>query len=90
VLAPILTVFVRLYQWVLRPVIGANCRFEPSCSNYAIEALRRHGGLRGAGLAGRRVLRCNPWVAGGFDPVPCDPNHACNAQTGALRRWMRL
>ena len=66
----VLVLFVRLYQWTLRPFIGAHCRYEPSCSHYAIEALRRHGPVRGAGLAAARVLRCTPWHAGGFDPVP--------------------
>jgi uncharacterized protein len=61
---------VRAYQWTIRPVIGANCRFWPSCSDYAIEALRTHGALRGGGLAARRILRCNPWCEGGYDPVP--------------------
>jgi putative membrane protein insertion efficiency factor len=61
---------VRLYQWVLRPVLGPNCRFSPSCSDYALEALRVHGAIRGTGLAARRVLRCNPWCACGYDPVP--------------------
>jgi putative membrane protein insertion efficiency factor len=65
-----LAVGVRAYQWTIRPVIGDNCRFEPSCSHYAIEALERHGALRGAILAGRRILRCNPWHEGGYDPVP--------------------
>jgi uncharacterized protein len=70
-MSTILVLLVRLYQWTLRPFIGAHCRFEPSCSDYAVEALRTHGALRGAGLAGSRVLRCNPWSAGGLDPVPC-------------------
>lgn len=61
---------VRTYQWTLRPLIGANCRFHPSCSDYAIEALRTHGAARGALFAGKRILRCNPWHAGGVDPVP--------------------
>ena len=61
---------VRAYQWTIRPIIGAHCRFEPSCSHYAIEALRIHGAAHGSLLAARRVLRCNPWHAGGFDPVP--------------------
>jgi putative membrane protein insertion efficiency factor len=61
---------VRLYQWTLRPLIGANCRFHPSCSDYAVEALRRHGAVRGGALAVWRILRCNPWSAGGYDPVP--------------------
>jgi len=64
---------VRAYQWTIRPLIGANCRFEPSCSDYAIEALTTHGAWRGGLLASRRILRCNPWVAGGADPVPACP-----------------
>ena len=69
---------VRAYQWTVRPVIGANCRFFPSCSDYAIEAFRGHGALRGGGLAARRILRCNPWHEGGYDPVP-----ACGCRTEA-------
>jgi putative membrane protein insertion efficiency factor len=62
---------VRLWQWTLRPLLGPNCRFVPSCSDYAIEAIERHGAIRGTRLAAGRILRCNPWCAGGFDPVPC-------------------
>jgi putative membrane protein insertion efficiency factor len=65
-----LTGAVRLYQFTLRPVLGANCRFTPSCSDYALQALRTHGALRGTALAAGRVLRCNPWCEGGHDPVP--------------------
>ena len=61
---------VRVYQWTIRPLIGANCRFWPSCSEYAAEALCIHGALRGSALAAKRILRCNPWHEGGFDPVP--------------------
>ena len=61
---------VRVYQWTLRPVLGSNCRFDPSCSEYAAEALRVHGASRGGVLALRRVLRCHPWNEGGADPVP--------------------
>jgi putative membrane protein insertion efficiency factor len=61
---------VRAYQLTIRPVIGAHCRFWPSCSDYAIDALRQHGAVRGGALAARRVLRCNPWHEGGWDPVP--------------------
>lgn len=68
--AAVLTGAVRVYQWTIRPVIGAHCRFEPSCSHYAIAALGRHGALRGSALAGARILRCNPWHPGGADPVP--------------------
>ena len=61
---------VRGYQWFVRPLIGANCRFLPTCSDYAIGALCTHGALRGGVLAGKRILRCNPWHEGGYDPVP--------------------
>ncbi|WP_207540644.1 membrane protein insertion efficiency factor YidD [Sabulicella rubraurantiaca] len=58
------------YQWTVRPVIGCNCRFLPSCSDYALEAIAKHGALRGSVLSTRRILRCNPWHPGGLDPVP--------------------
>lgn len=61
---------VRAYQIVLSPHLGASCRFEPSCSNYAIEALRIHGARRGIVLALKRLLRCRPWGSSGYDPVP--------------------
>jgi putative membrane protein insertion efficiency factor len=68
--AGVAVALVRTYQWTLRPLIGANCRFCPSCSDYAVDAFRAHGALRGGGLAARRILRCHPWNPGGFDPVP--------------------
>jgi len=61
---------LRGYQLLLSPMLGPRCRFYPSCSNYAIEALRVHGAARGSWLAARRVGRCHPWNAGGLDPVP--------------------
>ncbi len=64
---------VRAYQWTIRPVLGPACRFHPGCSDYAIEALARHGALRGSALAAKRILRCNPWNEGGYDPVPPVP-----------------
>lgn len=79
-----LVLLVRVYQWTLRPFIGAHCRFEPSCSHYAIEALRRHGSVRGVALAGSRVLRCNPWTAGGHDPVPLTAGSGCRCHSKAI------
>jgi uncharacterized protein len=61
---------IRLYQWTVSPLLGARCRFYPSCSQYALEAITRFGVLRGGWLAARRLARCHPWHAGGFDPVP--------------------
>ncbi|MBV8741774.1 MAG: membrane protein insertion efficiency factor YidD [Sinobacteraceae bacterium] len=63
-------ILIRLYQWTLSPLLGQNCRFYPSCSNYALEAVRRFGVLRGGWLAARRLSRCHPWHPGGLDPVP--------------------
>jgi hypothetical protein len=61
---------VRAYQYLLRPMLGANCRFAPSCSDYALEAIERHGAWKGSWLAVRRILRCHPYHPGGYDPVP--------------------
>jgi uncharacterized protein len=61
---------IRGYQWTISPFLGPCCRFEPSCSEYALEAVDRFGLLRGGWLAVRRIGRCHPWHPGGFDPVP--------------------
>jgi putative membrane protein insertion efficiency factor len=61
---------LRGYQYAIRPLLGSNCRFFPSCSDYAREAIERHGALKGAWLTVRRVARCHPYHPGGFDPVP--------------------
>lgn len=61
---------VRVYQWLLSPLLGPRCRFHPSCSHYAVEALQRHGAIRGSGLALHRIVRCHPLNPGGLDPVP--------------------
>ena len=61
---------IRLYQLSLRPWLGHHCRFYPTCSDYAAQAIQAHGSLRGGLMAMRRVLRCHPWHAGGLDPVP--------------------
>lgn len=66
----ILIFFFRLYQMTISPLLGKHCRFYPSCSNYAIEAVSRHGWWRGLWLAGKRLLKCQPLCPGGYDPVP--------------------
>ena len=61
---------IRGYQYVAPPLLGANCRFYPSCSDYAFEANERHGAARGTWLAVKRIGRCHPYHPGGYDPVP--------------------
>ena len=64
---------ILLYRWFISPLIGPRCRFYPSCSSYAIEAIEQHGCVKGGWLALRRLGRCHPLRAGGYDPVPvCD------------------
>ena len=65
-----LLLLVQFYRYAISPWLGPNCRFEPTCSNYAIEALREHGAFRGSALAARRIARCHPWGGSGYDPVP--------------------
>lgn len=65
-----LLLVLRAYQYTLRPLLGANCRFYPSCSDYSREAIERYGAARGSWLAARRIARCHPYHAGGYDPVP--------------------
>ena len=69
-IADSLRVVLRGYRWFISPLLPAACRFYPSCSHYAEEALARHGALRGGWLAARRICRCGPWHPGGPDPVP--------------------
>jgi len=66
----LLVILIRGYQQFISPFLGPRCRFYPSCSHYALDALQNHGLLRGGGLAVWRLLRCGPWTSGGFDPVP--------------------
>lgn len=68
-----LIVLVRAYRLLLSPWLGNACRFEPTCSVYAIDALERHGAAAGTALAMGRIARCHPWCAGGHDPVPAQP-----------------
>ena len=66
----LLMLLVRGYRFWFKPWLGNTCRFEPSCSAYALQALKQHGAARGAALAGWRLLRCHPWCEGGCDDVP--------------------
>ena len=65
-----LLLLVAIYRFAISPLLGANCRFSPTCSAYAIEALRQHGAFRGSAMAARRIARCHPWGGSGYDPVP--------------------
>lgn len=69
-IASVLRGLIRVYQLTIAPLFAGSCRFEPSCSRYAAEAIARHGAARGVWLALRRVARCNPWGGAGYDPVP--------------------
>ena len=62
--------FLRAYRALISPLYGQVCRYHPSCSAYALDAVREHGSVRGGWLAARRLARCHPWAAGGYDPVP--------------------
>lgn len=66
----LLLLLLRAYKLGISPLLGQNCRFYPSCSDYAREAIASHGAVKGSLLAGRRLCKCHPWHAGGFDPVP--------------------
>lgn len=68
--ARLLLMFVRAYQYVLSPYFGTQCRFTPTCSHYAADALTRYGAIKGSALTVHRLCRCHPWNPGGYDPVP--------------------
>jgi len=73
---------IRIYQLAISPLLPPSCRYQPSCSAYAIEALQRHGLLRGAWLTLRRLGRCHPWGGSGYDPVPDAPGRDDGAAKG--------
>lgn len=66
----VLIFFIRIYQYTLSPYIGRSCRYVPSCSVYSIEAIQKHGPIKGGWLAVKRVSSCHPWGGSGYDPVP--------------------
>jgi hypothetical protein len=61
---------IKIYQWVISPWLGPKCRFTPTCSNYALEAFKKHGVFKGFWLTVKRISRCHPWGGHGYDPVP--------------------
>jgi putative membrane protein insertion efficiency factor len=61
---------LKAYQYAISPLLGRNCRYFPSCSDYAVEAVEKHGAMKGGWLGAKRVCRCHPWHPGGYDPVP--------------------
>ena len=69
-----LLALVQLYRVAFSPWLGANCRYEPTCSEYAMQALREHGAFKGSWLAAKRIGRCHPWGGSGYDPVPRKKN----------------
>ena len=66
----ILIGLIKFYQYSISPLIGANCRYTPTCSHYSIDAVKKHGPLKGGWLSLKRFLSCNPWGGSGYDPVP--------------------
>jgi putative membrane protein insertion efficiency factor len=69
---------IKIYQKLLSPLLGQNCRFHPTCSEYAVEALTLHGPLRGSFLSVKRIIKCNPWGGSGIDNVPGGNKHGCD------------
>lgn len=76
---------IQLYRLTLSPFVGWHCRYDPTCSQYALEALSKHGALRGSWLAARRIARCHPWGGWGYDPVP-DPAARRDERHGRCER----
>lgn len=71
---------IRVYRWLLSPWVGNQCRFHPTCSHYAEEAINRYGAIKGGYLMCARLIKCHPWHPGGFDPVPGSPD--CESPDG--------
>ena len=78
----LLLLLIKLYKLAISPLLGQNCRFYPSCSAYAHEAVRTYGAVKGSLLAGRRLCKCHPWHAGGVDLVPPAHSYVTHPKTG--------
>jgi len=78
----LLIALVRFYRFAFSPWLGSSCRFEPTCSAYALQALEAHGAAAGSALVVARLARCHPWCAGGHDPVPAEPPRLFTALLG--------
>lgn len=74
----ILSLPIRAYRLIFSPWVGFNCRYQPTCSAYALEALQKHGAFKGGWIAAKRIARCNPWGSCGYDPVP-GTKHDCSS-----------
>ena len=77
----LLVALIRCYQYVISPLLGPHCRYQPSCSAYALEAIKIHGAIRGTWLTLKRLGRCHPWGGHGYDPVPNKQNHSMEQET---------
>ena len=75
---------IRAYQWLISPLLPASCRYQPTCSAYAVEALQRHGLLRGLAMTVKRLARCHPWGGSGYDPVPAAKPHPAHRHPSSL------
>lgn len=69
---------IRFYQYAISPMMASHCRYHPTCSQYAVEAISTHGGLKGIFLTTKRLSRCHPWAEGGYDPVPGSQTQTSN------------
>lgn len=76
---------IRFYQLTFSSFFGFHCRYQPTCSAYGIEAIERHGPIKGLALTFRRLMRCHPWGGSGYDPVPHKHDHGCNHMAATTR-----
>ncbi len=81
----LLIALIRFYQRYISPLSGPSCKYSPTCSHYGIEAIERFGALKGTGMTIWRILRCNPWSSGGYDPVPEKKERRITSKTGKFK-----